>query len=170
MLYRKLLRPLLFKLPPETAHELALHALTLSLGTKPLRRAASRRFGVETFGEIRRFGLSFKNPVGLAAGFDKNGVAARELAALGFGFIEVGTVTALAQPGNPKPRLFRLPKDHALINRMGFNNAGAEAMCARLLEPRRTIVGVNLGKSKVTPEEQAAGDYERSAQALVEHA
>ncbi|PYS78024.1 MAG: quinone-dependent dihydroorotate dehydrogenase, partial [Acidobacteria bacterium] len=92
MLYRKLLRPLLFKLPPETAHELALNALSLSLGTEAARRAASRRFGRETFGEVKRFGLSFKNPVGLAAGFDKNGVVARELAALGFGFVEVGTV------------------------------------------------------------------------------
>src|ERR1043166_2960685 len=124
MLYRTLLRPLLFKLPPETAHELALHALTLSLGTRALRRAASRRFGAETFGELRRFGLSFKNPVGLAAGFDKNGVAARELSALGFGFVEVGTVTSLPQPGNPRPRLFRLPLDRALVNRLGFNNEG----------------------------------------------
>ncbi|MDQ3917260.1 MAG: dihydroorotate dehydrogenase (quinone), partial [Acidobacteriota bacterium] len=132
MLYRTLLRPLLFKLPPETAHELALHALTLSLGTKPLRRAAARRFGVETFGEIRRFGLSFKNPVGLAAGFDKNGVAARQLATLGFGFVEVGTVTRVPQPGNPKPRLFRLPFDRALVNRQGFNNEGADSLARRL--------------------------------------
>src|SRR5918999_447879 len=109
MLYRSILRPLLFKLPPETAHETALKALTLALGTGPLRRAARQRFGREPFGELRRFGLSLGNPVGLAAGFDKNGVAASELAALGFGFVEVGTVTHLAQPGNPRPRLFRLP-------------------------------------------------------------
>src|SRR5436305_1640679 len=149
MLYRTLLRPLLFKLPPETAHELALHALTLSLGTGALRRAASRRFGVEAFGEITRFGLSFKNPVGLAAGFDKNGVAARELAALGFGFVEVGTVTNLAQPGNPRPRLFRLPLDRALVNRQGFNNEGAAALARRLEGARPDcVLGVNIGKSR----------------------
>src|SRR5919197_1090885 len=131
MLYRKLLRPLLFKLPPETAHELALHALTLGLGAGAVRAAAARRYGREAFGEIRRFGLSFRNPVGLAVGFDKNGVAARELAALGFGFVEVGTVTNLPQPGNPRPRLFRLPLDRALINRQGFNNEGAAALAQR---------------------------------------
>src|SRR5919199_4421369 len=140
MFYRKLLRPLLFKLPPETAHELALHALTLGLGAEAARSAAARRFGRETFGEIKRFGLGFKNPVGLAAGFDKNGVAARELAALGFGFVEVGTVTHHAQPGNARPRLFRLPQDRALINRLGFNNDGAEVVAERLSEARPPCV------------------------------
>jgi dihydroorotate dehydrogenase len=171
MLYRTLLRPLLFKLPPETAHELALHALTLGLNTKPLRRAASRRFGVETFGEIRRFGLSFKNPVGLAAGFDKNGVAARGLAALGFGFVEVGTVTNIAQPGNPRPRLFRLPLDRALINRLGFNNEGAAALARRLESARPDcVLGVNIGKSRVVPVEDATADYLASFDAVRAHA
>jgi dihydroorotate dehydrogenase len=167
MLYRTLLRPLLFKLPPETAHELALHALTLSFGTRAMRRAASVRFGVETFGEIKRFGLSFQNPVGLAAGFDKNGVAARALASLGFGFIEVGTVTNLAQPGNPRPRLFRLPLDRALINRLGFNNEGASALARRLEAARPAcVLGVNIGKSRAAPLEEATADYLASFEAV----
>jgi dihydroorotate dehydrogenase len=126
MLYRTLLRPLLFRLPPETAHELALHALSSGAAARALRRVAGLREEARShFGELRRFGLKFKNPVGLAAGFDKNGVALEGLAALGFGFIEAGTVTNIPQPGNPRPRLFRLPLDCALVNRQGFNNEGA---------------------------------------------
>jgi dihydroorotate dehydrogenase len=158
MLYRSLLRPLLFKLPPETAHEFALHALSHGPGAWALRRAAGEPR--QQFGELRRFGLSFRNPVGLAAGFDKNGVAARQLAALGFGFIEVGTVTRLAQPGNPRPRLFRLPLDRALVNRQGFNNEGAEALVRRLEQTRPDcVLGVNIGKSRVVPIEEATEDY-----------
>src|SRR5919112_4363368 len=126
MLYRSLLRPLLFKLPPETAHEFALHALSLGLGTAAVRGVAAE------FAGLKRFGLNFKNPVRLAAGVDKNGLVAPQLAALGFGFVEVGTVTNLPQPGNPRPRLFRLPLDRALVNRQGFNNEGAEALARRL--------------------------------------
>ena len=160
MLYRSLLRPLLFTLPPETAHEFALHALSLGLGAGALRRAAGALAGGAAFGGLRRFGLSFKNPVGLAAGFDKNGVAARQLAALGFGFVEVGTVTRVPQPGNPKPRLFRLPQDRALVNRQGFNNAGAEALARRLERARPDcVLGVNIGKSRVVPVEEATADY-----------
>lgn len=171
MLYRTLLRPLLFKLPPETAHEFALHALSLGLGTEPLRAVARRRFERPLFGELRRFGLSFKSPVGLAAGFDKNGMVARELAALGFGFIEVGTVTNLAQPGNTRPRLFRLAKDCALVNRQGFNNEGAAAL-ARRLKTRRPdcVLGVNIGKSRVAALEDAAADYLASFEAVRPHA
>src|SRR5215212_1142022 len=132
MFYRSILRPLMFRLPPERAHEVALEALALGLGTRWARRAAQRRFGRAPFGELRRFGLTFANPVGLAAGFDKNGTAAEYLAALGFGFIEVGTVTRHAQPGNPRPRLFRLSQDRALINRQGFNNEGAVSLARRL--------------------------------------
>src|SRR5687768_14132814 len=119
MLYRSLLRPILFRLPPETAHELALHSLDL-LKPKPINRLIQSRFTTNAFGELKRFGLKFSNPVGLAAGFDKDGVALQSLAALGFAFIEAGTVTYHAQPGNPRPRLFRLSKDRALINRAGF--------------------------------------------------
>src|ERR1700694_207637 len=127
MIYRSLLRPILFRLPPETAHELALHSLPLVLGTRLARDFVARRFHRSPFGKIQRFGLTFANPIGLAAGFDKNGIALDALAALGFGHIEVGTVTYQSQPGNQRPRLFRLPLDHALINRAGFNNNGAAA-------------------------------------------
>src|ERR1044071_8857417 len=107
MLYRSLLRPLLFKLPPETAHEFALHALSLGPSARVLRRIAGGQTADARFGELRRFGLSFQNPVGVAAGFDKNGLVAPQLAALGFGFVEVGTVTNLPHPGNPRPQIGR---------------------------------------------------------------
>src|SRR5215208_4244806 len=167
MLYRSLLRPLLFKLPPETAHEFALHALSLGLGTGVLRRIAGGPAGDARFGELRRFGLSFTNPVGVAAGFDKNGLVAPQLAALGFGFVEVGTVTRLPQPGNPRPRLFRLPRDRALVNRQGFNNDGAEALARRLERARPPcVLGVNIGKSRAVPVEEATPDYLASFEAV----
>jgi dihydroorotate dehydrogenase len=160
MLYRRILRPALFRLPPESAHELALHALSLTLGSEWARGLAARRFNRQPFGELNRFGLSFKNPVGLAAGFDKNGTAARTLAALGFGFIEVGTVTHRAQAGNERPRLFRLPLDRALVNRLGFNNNGA-AQLARAVAVNRPecVLGINIGKSRAVAVEDAIPDY-----------
>ncbi len=171
MLYRKLLRPLLFKLPPETAHELAINTLSLGLGLEFTRRVARARFEPPLFGELRRFGLSLKNPVGLAAGFDKNGVVARQLAALGFGFVEVGTVTNKPQPGNPRPRLFRLPEDRALVNRLGFNNAGAAALARELGRHRPDcVLGVNIGKSRVVAVEEATEDYLASFEAVRPHA
>jgi dihydroorotate dehydrogenase len=122
-------------------------------------------------------GLTFPNRLGLAAGFDKNAVGIDALAALGFGHVEIGTVTALAQPGNPKPRLFRLPEDRAILNRMGLNNDGAEAVAERLAQRLRArggrpgpVLGVNIGKSKVVPEEAAVGDYETSARLLAPYA
>ena len=160
MFYRSILRPLLFRLPPESAHELALEALSFSLGAKWARRIASRRFTRAPFGELERFGLSFRNPIGLAAGFDKNGTAAQYLAALGFGFIEVGTVTHQPQPGNPRPRLFRLPLDQALINRAGFNNDGAEALAKQIAGNRPDcVLGINIGKSRAVDLENAVEDY-----------
>jgi dihydroorotate dehydrogenase len=167
MLYRSLLRPLLFKLPPETAHEFALRALSLGLGGLAPGGAGGARFG-----ELRRFGLSFGNPVGVAAGFDKNGLVAPQLARLGFGFVEVGTVTRLPQPGNPRPRLFRLPADRALVNRQGFNNEGAEALARRLSRGRRPdcVLGVNIGKSRAVPVEEANEDYLASFEAVRPHA
>ncbi len=113
-------------------------------------------------------GTTFPTPVGLAAGFDKDAAGYRELAALGFGFVEVGTVTPLAQPGNPTPRLFRLPADRALVNRLGFNSGGVEAVRARLAArpPDGAVVGVNVGKNKATPEARAAEDYASAARAL----
>jgi dihydroorotate dehydrogenase len=160
MLYRSLLRPLLFRLPPETAHELALRSLALALGTEQARRLARHALHRSPFGTLHRFGLSFSNPVGLAAGFDKNGIVADQMAALGFGFIEVGTVTHLAQPGNPRPRLFRLPLDRALINRAGFNNSGAAALARRLSGRRPAcVLGINIGKSRAVDNDQAVADY-----------
>lgn len=159
MVYRSLLRPILFRLPAETAHELALHSLALAK-PGPINTFLRRRYTTAAFGNLERFGLNFSNPVGLAAGFDKDGVALRSLAALGFGFIEAGTVTYHAQPGNPKPRLFRLPEDQALINRAGFNNGGAAAFARRAAKSRPDcILGVSIGKSKITPIEDATADY-----------
>jgi dihydroorotate dehydrogenase len=171
MAYR-LLRPLLFALEPETAHHLATAALNATLRTPRARAAARARFHVvHPSLHTAAFGLSFPNPVGLAAGFDKGGTSFNALAALGFGFVEIGTVTALAQPGNPRPRLFRLSADGALLNRMGFNNPGAAAVAERLSRtPRETVLGVNLGKSRATPLEEAQGDYLRSLDLLEPYA
>lgn len=159
MLYRSVLRPLLFRLPPETAHEIVLHALAIALKDGSLRQLIARRYRRSAFG-LRCFGLSFANPVGLAAGFDKNGTSAQALAAFGFGFIEVGTVTHTAQPGNPRPRLFRLPLDRALINRAGFNNNGAAALASHLKTHRPDcVLGINIGKSRAVEIEDAIPDY-----------
>lgn len=165
--YRSIIRSILFRLPPETAHELALTSLSFLLSSQIARKLFSRRKTISPFGKIEYFGLTFPNPVGLAAGFDKNGTAAQALAALGFGFIEVGSVTSEPQPGNPKPRLFRLPRDRALINRAGFNNCGA-AKLAENLKRRRPgcIVGVNIGKSRRIAIEDAATDYLASFEAV----
>jgi dihydroorotate dehydrogenase len=162
------LRPLLFSLDPEQAHHLGTDALNAALATAPARAAARALYDVRDPAlHTQAFGIRFPNPVGLAAGFDKSGASFNALGALGFGSIEIGTVTALGQPGNPPPRLFRLPADGALLNRMGFNNPGAEAMAARLRRtPIEPVLGINLGKSKATPLEDAAGDYLRSLELL----
>jgi len=158
MVYRSLVRPLLFRLPPETAHELALHSLSFS--PKLIGRLFARRESSSSALAVERFGLQFQNPVGLAAGFDKDGVALQPLASLGFGFIEAGTVTLHPQPGNPRPRLFRLAADQALINRAGFNNEGAAAFVKRVERARpQCVLGVSIGKSKITPLEEATADY-----------
>jgi len=160
-------RPILFRLPAESAHEFALHSLSLALGNTTARRFVGRRFQSEPFGNLRRFGLEFRNPIGLAAGFDKNGTAAQVLAALGFGFIEVGSVTSEPQPGNPRPRLFRLPRDRALINRAGFNNCGAAQLAENIMRHRPDcIVGVNIGKSRNVAIEDAIPDYLTSFDAV----
>jgi dihydroorotate dehydrogenase len=161
--YEQFVRPLLFLFNPETAHHLAIRSLrAVSEWPSALRQF---EFLQPPPSPTTVFGLTFPNPVGLAAGFDKNGVAIPAWAALGFGFVEVGTVTAKAQPGNPTPRLFRFPEQHALINRLGFNNDGADVVAARLDALRQSgrwpaiPVGINLGKSKVTPIEHAVDDY-----------
>lgn len=168
MSYR-LARPFLFSMPPETAHHLAFAGLVLADGSPVLRRGIARARGAfDRTIAVRAMGLDFPSPLGLAAGFDKDARAYHTLLAMGFGFVEVGTLTAHAQPGNPRPRMFRLPRDRALVNRLGFNNGGSEAAAARLAHRDRSagIVGVNIGKSKVTPEDEAAKDYELSARRL----
>ena len=158
MIYRSLLRPILFRLPAETVHELALSSLSSNPGL--IDRLFAERYRRSPFGKLRRFGLTFENPVGLAAGFDKDGVALRSLAALGFGFIEAGTVTYHPQPGNERPRLFRLPMDQALINRAGFNNKGAKEFLRRVSKQRPPcVLGVSIGKSKIVDLKNAVDDY-----------
>ena len=167
MLYRSLLRPILFGLSPELAHELALHSLSLALKPGLARNHLSRTLKRAPFGELKRFGLSFSNPVGLAAGFDKNGVAVDALSALGFGFIEVGTVTLEPQPGGAKPRIFRLPLDRALINRLAFNNAGAANVARNLSNAQPDcVLGINIGKGRDTPIESANPDYLKTLELL----
>jgi dihydroorotate dehydrogenase len=166
--YERFVRPWLFSLNPETAHHLVLKVLRTA-GNRPSLFSGFRPAPKTT----KVFGISFPNPVGLAAGFDKNGVALQAWAALGFGFVEIGTVTARPQPGNPKPRIFRMPEQQALINRLGFNNAGADAIAERLQMQRARgrwpdiPVGINIGKSKLTPLETANDDYAYSFRKLV---
>jgi dihydroorotate dehydrogenase len=150
-------------------HEFALSFLANGLRSGVARHVTSQRYRREPFGKLKRFGLEFPNPVGLAAGFDKNGTAAQALAALGFGSIEVGSVTSAPQPGNPRPRLFRLPLDRALINRAGFNNCGA-AQVAEHVRRRRPdcVLGVNIGKSRDVPIDDAIPDYLKSFEAVYE--
>ncbi len=161
-MYRYFLKPLFFLLPPEKAHHLALTLLEWTLRLPLLSKWLRQFFRPQApVSGVALAGLFFPNRIGLAAGFDKNGRHINALAALGFGFIEVGTVTPRPQAGNPRPRLFRLPTDEALINRMGFNNDGLEALVAQLKKPRPQglIVGGNIGKNKDTPNEQALEDY-----------
>ena len=163
MLYA-LARPLLFALDPETAH-----LLTLALADAPLRFGLLRA-RVPDF-PVRALGLEFPNPVGLAAGLDKNAEHVDALGALGFGFIEVGTVTPRPQPGNPRPRLFRLPAASALINRLGFNNVGLDGFVENLRRTSwRGVLGINVGKNFDTPNERAADDYVACLERVYEHA
>lgn len=158
--YQSIIRPILFNISPETAHEFGIELLKSGLSSKFAQYMTAKHFASESFGELSRFGLTFKNPLGIAAGFDKNGVVVNQLAALGFGFVEVGTVTFNPQKGNDKPRLFRLPKDKALINRLGFNNEGTAKVVERLkkIQPN-CILGVNIGKNKDVPNNEAVENY-----------
>jgi dihydroorotate dehydrogenase len=171
-MYGRVVRPVLFRLgkgDAEVAHEQTLHGLRL-LGRVPGAAAAlSRTFGASTAGLERTvFGVRFPGPVGLAAGMDKNGVALPAWRALGFGFVEVGTVTAHPQPGNPQPRLFRLVEHEAVINRMGFNNLGSSALASTLERygPLGYPLGISIGKSKATPLSEAVEDYVTSLRRL----
>ena len=167
--YASLVRPVLFRLDPERVHEMAIASLAVA-GPFMARVAGPPDGGGRLAQEL--IGLRFPNPVGLAAGFDKRARAVPAWPALGFGFAEVGTITAHGQPGNPRPRIHRLPDDRALINRLGFNNAGAEVTAATLARWRRrgllgrAPLGINLGKSKVTAPEDAPADYARSLELL----
>ncbi|GAB4434959.1 MAG: quinone-dependent dihydroorotate dehydrogenase [Anaerolineales bacterium] len=158
----KHLRPLLFNLDPETAHHLTLRLLWIG-GLQPFHAMLCALYSVPSK-PVQAFGLTFKNPVGLAAGYDKDGIAVRGLSALGFGHIEIGTVTPRPQLGNPKPRVFRLVEDESVINRMGFPGKGMDFVSHQLLAAsgRQSVVcGLNLGKNKDTPIEEAASDYIR---------
>jgi dihydroorotate dehydrogenase len=170
VIYRGLYEGVLRHLPPETAHRLGFGLIKAAAevpgGPQVLRRVLAPKNPALY---IHALGLDFPGPLGLAAGFDKNGEGPVALAALGFSFIEVGTVTAHPQPGNPKPRMFRFPAERALVNRMGFNNEGAAALAARLRYLRATtknppIIGVNIGKTKAVPEDEAIADYVTSAE------
>jgi dihydroorotate dehydrogenase len=161
--YRTFVKPLLFSLDPETAHRLTIELLRAA-SHLDFALCALRSFQPPSKPKTV-FGLNFPNPIGLAAGLDKNGIALPAWAALGFGFVEIGTITAKAQPGNPKPRIFRLPEQQALINRLGFNNDGADVIAERLRKLRESKrwpaipVGINIGKSRATPLERATDDY-----------
>lgn len=183
-----LVRQILFFLPPETAHHFSMKTLRFLCAVPFFRKTLAKWFSTPHASLLtKQFGLTFKNPVGLGAGFDKNASYLRELEVLGFGFVEIGTVTPKPQAGNDKPRLFRLPKDGALINRMGFNNDGVDVVTKRLKEWKlnqstgragnknnsrfttqdyRMLIGGNIGKNKVTPNEEAWKDYEICFQAL----
>ena len=176
-IYEKILRPLLFRLESERAHELAVESMAALGRLGPVCRAleALGRVSPASFRPVAALGLRFPNAVGLAAGFDKDARAWPAAAALGFGHVEIGTVTAQAQPGNPRPRMFRYPAEEAVINRLGFNNQGSEAVAARLsrhrLPGRRRIpLGINLGKSRVVDIDRATGDYLASFGRLADHA
>lgn len=179
----KLVRKILFLFPAETAHHLSMNLLKIFCSVGFIRNFIAKIFASPSF-NVQQFGLYFRNPVGLGAGFDKNAKYLRELEALGFGFVEIGTVTPRPQSGNEKPRLFRLPEDEALINRMGFNNDGVDVIAKRLKKWRKRemsnvkrenknsknsrltshvsqlIIGGNIGKNKITPNEDAWKDYE----------
>jgi len=189
MTYHLLFDKVLTGVDPERAHHAAFTAIRAA---RPLTRRRSAWKSRRPVAEVQAMGLTFPNVLGLAAGFDKNAVGIDALAALGFGHVEVGTVTGEPQPGNPRPRLFRLPDDRAVVNRMGFNNDGAEAVARRLATRRQRmartsatgqrdshvhlrrvggpVLGVNVGKSKVVPEDEAIGDYEKSTGLLAPYA
>jgi len=166
-MYKGLIRPLLFLMNAEQAHHFTFKTLKILFQIPGIKGITSLFFGSLKGREKQVMGLHFKNPVGLAAGFDKDAKLFNELSAFGFGFIEVGTLTPKPQDGNPKPRLFRIVEDEAVINRMGFNNGGLDAAALRLAKKKTDIIiGGNIGKNKVTPNEVATSDYIKGVEAL----
>lgn len=170
MLYRHLLRPLLFTLDAERAHELALFAARQLARSRFVCRAVRSVFARPRPRPVQLLGLTFPNPIGLAGGMDKNARAPLAWWAFGFGFVELGTVTPRPQPGNDKPRMFRFPAERAIVNRMGFNNDGAEALAKRMGKPLPFPVGISVGKNKDTPAEKAADDFAAAAAIVAPHA
>jgi dihydroorotate dehydrogenase len=169
-MYKLLIRPILFFFDPEKVHYFTFSLIRIVSkipGFSELFRALYEVNDSRLEKEV--FGLKFKNPVGLAAGFDKNAVLYKELSNFGFGFIEIGTITPKAQDGNPKKRLFRLREDSAIINRMGFNNGGVDEAVLRLKQNNGVLIGGNIGKNKVTPNEEATSDYEICFEALFDY-
>ena len=171
MLYKIFIRSFLFLFNPEFSHNFVLGVLKIIFKIPGIANLFSFLYCIENERLTRElFGLTFKNPVGLAAGFDKNAKVFNEFSSLGFGFIEVGTVTPLAQSGNPKPRIFRLNKDNALINRMGFNNEGVDVVVDRIKKKyTNIIIGGNIGKNKATPNKLAASDYIKCFNVIAPH-
>jgi dihydroorotate dehydrogenase len=160
-MYKSVIRPLLFHFDPEKIHHFTFSILKFSAKIPGVSSWMRSMYVVEDKRLERDvFGLKFKNPIGLAAGFDKDAKLYQELSHLGFGFIEIGTLTPLPQPGNPQKRLFRLKKDQAIINRMGFNNEGVKKAAKRLRKNKNVLIGGNIGKNKMTPNEEAIRDYE----------
>jgi len=170
-MYKTLIRPILFITSPEVSHTITIRLLKIACSIPIVNSIIKTMFTLKSpLLETEVAGIKFPNPVGLAAGFDKNATFFHEMEYLGFGYVEVGTVTPLAQPGNPKPRSFRLPKDKGLINRMGFNNDGAAIIATRLKNKRdKIVIGGNIGKNKVTPNEEAFSDYEKCFDALFDY-
>jgi dihydroorotate dehydrogenase len=170
-MYKLLIRPFLFLFAPESIHHFTFRFIKIAFAipfVKSIVAALHKPQGNNLEREV--FGIKFPNPVGLAAGFDKDAKLFDELSAFGFGFVEIGTLTPKPQPGNDKPRLFRLPEDSGLINRMGFNNEGVDAAVERLKKNKNNvIIGGNIGKNKVTPNEQALNDYIYCFNALFDH-
>lgn len=168
-MYKTFIRPILFKFDPEAVHHFSFKSIKLF---NKLRLLSLFKPGFQINDkrlEREVFGLKFKNPVGLAAGFDKDAKLYKELSNFGFGFIEIGTLTPKAQPGNPKKRLFRLKEDSAIINRMGFNNGGVEAAVERLKNNKNVLIGGNIGKNKMTPNAEAFNDYQICFEALYDY-
>lgn len=170
-MYKTLIRPFLFTKAPENAHYYTFNLVKRLFKIPGAYSIANALYNYKDPSlKVECFGLKFPNPVGLAAGFDKDAVLYNELSAFGFGFIEVGTLTPVGQPGNPQPRLFRLPQDQSLINRMGFNNGGVKEAIERLKKKKTNVlIGGNIGKNKVTPNDEAVEDYKKCFHALHDH-
>lgn len=170
-MYKTFLKPLFFLFQPETIHHIVFKIIKFFSAIPGISQLIRMVYVIDDKRlEVKLFGLVFPNPVGLAAGFDKDAKLYDELGNYGFGFIEIGTLTPKAQPGNEKPRMFRLPEDEALINRMGFNNEGVDAAVERLKKRKtKIIIGGNIGKNKITPNEEAESDYEKCFEALFDH-